>query len=284
MDSPATLVPSPNSFSNGRDNSVAAPCDELSQPFLSQATTLAVYSIGSRPIDESKMSVYHKPLPRKVKKVRKQTNAKDTRTGKESLDKPKKARRKSAPIIKNTQGFDIRKCVPQDDINTCCYVPKGWGTVWKDKKTHKSIEYDPKHFCTKCLLRPCMLLEKHKEIHVEVGCLIEELGEDDTATLNSRMHDFMVDGLVAKIFTKKYAKQVGIPICALEWVDGRFPVEKEEPKLTFSQRLELSLRTHAQLVAGDSDTDSDSEDENERAKWVSNTLSQADALKRYTEM
>lgn len=254
---------------------------ELTQPFHSQATTLTIYCISGQPVPESKTSVFYDAPPAPLPKKKPASRPK-RKTGPGANGEKKKPRKPRQPVVRNDQGFDVRRCVDQHEDHPCCFVPKGWGSVWKDKKTRKSIEYHQKHFCTKCLLKPCLVVEKNSDMHQKIAEITEAIGDEDDEEINWRLRKYVVDSLMPKVFTKKYAKSVGIPSCIAEWIDGRFEISDPDPEdsddegeMTFSQRTAMSIQIHASLEADNSDSDEDDDQ-----VWVNNALSQAENLRR----
>jgi len=139
--------------------------------------------------------------------------------------KGKKGKQQSKQV--NFQGYTMSGCIYRKQIGEYCYVPRGYG------KEYPPASLDGSRFCKDCLLEPCFTVTRRNEIHEEwkdLRCqyiMVEGGGfrpeYEYYSDLNSRMKEAM-KGMYAGIFSKKYVKKVGLPLCAQKLVDKELPV------------------------------------------------------------
>ena len=211
-------------------------------------------------VASSRVDKYFKPkaLPRKEPKL----------TGKKK-DKP--------GHVQNFQGFKMASCVYRKEVDKECYSPV------KYYMEVKASPHKDEPFCSCCLLKPCFVLMKNKEINEQWRSLwlrnmrthgFMYLPEEHiNRILNKEMKEEVMMGVFQNIFTKKYAKMVGVPQCAVRSVDRanpctRPPVGEWYPSSAdeawdWLNRDDPSSSSESDCSSNDSDCSTDEEEFND---------------------
>ena len=185
-------------------------------------------------------------------------------------------------VAKNFQGYPMDKCKFHPQLGRHCYTPFKY---CKERSAGKFAG----PVCKDCFLQPCFTLVKNKLINEEGEKLrndkLEEMEflyapkEECLEILNREMKEDVMMGIFQGIFSKTYAKKVGLPACAHRCVDRTWPCRQEamQPKVMKSPcrktvweqivayRKKVSKEKKAERAKGrlssvfDSDSESDEE-------------------------
>lgn len=173
----------------------------------------------------------HQMLPRKLKPPPSPTS--ETASPSNQLKEAPKQPKKRHPI--NFQGFSEGKCKFRPEVGKMCYMPNP--KVYPDPvEFHLNgldeEDLDGSMFCTQCLLEPCLVIGMKNRIdhapfdavceyvhNVQVAPYGQETPEDlenwEEITRNE-LRTNTIPALMEEIFSKRYAKKVGVPRCAIQ--------------------------------------------------------------------
>ena len=146
----------------------------------------------------------------KAKKAMKALKARQSKQTKitKFISVPKK------PIQKNFQGFSMKRCCYEEDINDFVMIPNNYGTLYKNRMGRQA------HFCSTCYLRPCISKEFQQQLFSPAYTI-----SDNGASINE-IEDMIMckaEELMKSVFGPRYTKQNGIPHCVRWEMSDRFP-------------------------------------------------------------
>lgn len=147
---------------------------------------------------------------------------------------PKKKPKKGKKVIAmNFQGYAVSRCRFRSTVGDFCYMPNHYA------RQHPPGFLDGSMFCGHCYLEPCFLLDRREEIS-EVG---KELIDDHRRSNSGFLYmtkaerDDVINAdlkveiklLLETIFSKRYVKKSGLPLCAKMVVDREHPPRSMSP-------------------------------------------------------
>jgi hypothetical protein len=139
----------------------------------------------------------------------------------------KKAKRGKKQVAKNFQEYALNKCRFRKTVGKSCYMPKKYGIG------HPPGFLDGSRFCGSCYLEPCFLVERKDDISKTARDIVDDNRREIPGFLymsKQESNDIINADLKAElksvledIFSKRYVRKAGLPLCA-KWV-----VDREDP-------------------------------------------------------
>jgi hypothetical protein len=151
------------------------------------------------------------------------------------IDEPskKKAKRAKKQVSMNFQGYAFHRCRFRKTVGKSCYLPKKYGNG------HPPGFLDGSRFCGSCYLEPCFLVEKKEEISQSAKDLVDDnrreipgflymTKQESNDIINGDLRGEMI-AVLEDIFSKRYVKSAGLPLCAKLVVDREHPPSIPSP-------------------------------------------------------
>jgi hypothetical protein len=159
------------------------------------------------------------PLVRAKKRI-------EEERAKEAKKKPRKAKKKknTQKITKfykkekNWQGKPMKNCKYEHSVQSYVFRPPKYGK----KSDEEYLGYE-KHFCDKCLLKPCMTAEFHSEMF-DFG-----YGKEENARMDEVQASVEAFGMTClnPHLGKRYVAKMAVPKCLTQFVRHWYPADEE---------------------------------------------------------
>ena len=173
-------------------------------------------------------------------------------------------------VALNFQGFSLKRCVYRPEVGDYVLAPPdGYQSLLE--------EWEPVHFCSQCLLAPCLVQAKRDRITNMTAAIAAEENHMDPSfndkpdserwiKLHPRFREEIFGELMREIFSDRYYKKFGLPRCCQNLLNKQCPADGRK-RLSLAECTAVLMESDSDdsdvefLLSGKGITDSDSEAE-----------------------